>query len=175
MTSNNRNRRWAVGAAFAVALIGLANAPAADADADLDPFQDLFGDTGINSWTPSADSFLNSMDPTNALGGSLDTSVDNFLSTAEATNFSPVTTISDIVSQIDPHAFTTDGTLLFGMGSDIIPLDSTGEFALGLDYGLFASGLSPVLDPLITDIWLAANVPAELAALLVILGIPLGI
>ena len=52
MSSNNRNRRIAVGVAFAVALIGLANAPAADADDDLDPFQDLFGDSGINTWTP---------------------------------------------------------------------------------------------------------------------------
>ena len=57
MSSNNRNHRWtggvgmAVGAAFAAALIGLANAPAATADTDLDPFQDLFGDTGINTWT----------------------------------------------------------------------------------------------------------------------------
>ncbi len=34
----------AVGAAFAAALIGLAHAPAARADADLNPFQDLFGD-----------------------------------------------------------------------------------------------------------------------------------
>jgi hypothetical protein len=37
MSSGNRNL-LAVGAALAAALIGLANAPAAEADADLDPF-----------------------------------------------------------------------------------------------------------------------------------------
>jgi len=68
----------AVGAAFAAALFGLAHAPAARADAEPDPFQDLFGEVGINGWSPSGtDSFLVSSDPT--LAASLDTSVDNFL------------------------------------------------------------------------------------------------
>ena len=67
----------AVGAAFAAALIGLANAPAARADTEPEPFQYLFGDSGINTWTPSADSLLNSSDPT--LAGNWDTSGDNFL------------------------------------------------------------------------------------------------
>jgi hypothetical protein len=48
----------AAGTAFAAALIGLANTPAARADTEPDPFQDLFGTTGINSWTPSADASL---------------------------------------------------------------------------------------------------------------------
>ena len=48
----------AVGAAFAAALIGLANAPAARADTEPDRVEDLFGDSGINSWTPSVDSSL---------------------------------------------------------------------------------------------------------------------
>ena len=39
----------AVGVAFA-ALIGLA--PAARADTEPDPFEALFGDSGINTWTP---------------------------------------------------------------------------------------------------------------------------
>jgi hypothetical protein len=53
----NRNRQWAGGVgmpagAFAAALIGVANTPAARADND--PFEDLFGDSGINTWTPTA-------------------------------------------------------------------------------------------------------------------------
>ena len=48
----------AAGTAVAAALIGLANAPAATADTDLDPFQDLFDNTGFNPWTPTADTDL---------------------------------------------------------------------------------------------------------------------
>ena len=48
----------AVGAAFAAALIGPANARAARADTEPDPLEDLFGDSGINSRTPSVDNFL---------------------------------------------------------------------------------------------------------------------
>jgi hypothetical protein len=73
-----RHRRWvlgvdiAVGAAFVAAMIGLANA--ARADTDLDPYEDLFGTAGINTWTPSADSSLASIDPTGALAANFDTS-----------------------------------------------------------------------------------------------------
>jgi hypothetical protein len=61
VSSNNRNRRWTngvgtVGAAFAAALIGLA--PAARADTEPDPFEDLLGSYGSNSWTVSADNAL---------------------------------------------------------------------------------------------------------------------
>lgn len=63
----------AVGVACA-ALIGLA--PAARADTEPDPFQALFGDTGINTWTVSADNSLATSDPT--LAANFDTSVDNF-------------------------------------------------------------------------------------------------
>src|SRR5271167_4666870 len=138
----------AVGAAFAAALIGLANAPAARADTDLDPFQDLFGDTGINTWTPSADSFLASIDPTNALAGNLDTSVDNFLTLADS-SYGPDVPFSELAYAIDPNAFNPDAGFLFNscVGCDIIPLDPTGDFALGLDYTVFASGLAPTLDP----------------------------
>jgi hypothetical protein len=67
----------AVGAAFAAALIGLADAPTARADTEPDPFEDLFGTGGINTWTPSADASLATSDPT--LAASLDTTVDNYL------------------------------------------------------------------------------------------------
>jgi hypothetical protein len=80
----------AVGVAFA-ALIGVA--PAARADGP-DPFEDLFGDTGINAWTPAADASLLSSDPTEA--ANLDASVENFLADAHpsAPNFPRVTTHS---------------------------------------------------------------------------------
>jgi hypothetical protein len=154
MRTNNLNRRWAgaVGMAVSAAsvLIGLANAPAATADTDVDPFQDLFGATGINTWTPSADSFLANVDPTGALAGNFDTSVDNFLTPAGT--WGPNDPFSMLAAQFDQTAF--DPNPWFNPdsclgGCDIIPADSTGDFALGLDYTVFASGLAPTLDPLI--------------------------
>jgi hypothetical protein len=62
MSSNSRNLPgaggvgMALGAAFAAALLGLA--PGARADTEPDPFEDLFGTAGANSWTVSADSSL---------------------------------------------------------------------------------------------------------------------
>src|SRR5947209_9331856 len=85
-TAGRRQRRFslgmdlAVGAAFVAAMVALAHT--ARADTDLDPFQDLFGDTGINTWTPAADSYLASIDPTGTLAGNLDASVDNFITVA---------------------------------------------------------------------------------------------
>ena len=61
-TARQRHRRFfqgvdiAVGAALVAAMIALAHE--ARADADLHPFEDLFGTAGISSWTPSADGFL---------------------------------------------------------------------------------------------------------------------
>jgi hypothetical protein len=46
---------------------------------------------------------------------------------------------------------------------------------MGLDYTLFATGLAPVVDPIVTGLEQLSFLPQELAALLVILGIPLGI
>jgi hypothetical protein len=150
MKSNNRDRRWAggvgmaVSAAFAAAMIGLANAPAAGADADLGPFEDLFGVHGINSWTPSADSFLLSSDPT--LAASLDTSVDNFLVDAGVFVNNPFPEGDDpfsfLVSSLDPSAFSAgaDGDLL-PLVDGSLPLNATADFAVGLDYALFATGI----------------------------------
>jgi hypothetical protein len=64
----------AVGVAFAAALIGVA--PAARADTEPDPLEDLLGSYGGNSWTVSADNSLATSDPT--LAANFDTSVDNF-------------------------------------------------------------------------------------------------
>jgi hypothetical protein len=158
MGSNNRNRRRAFGAALAAALIGLANVPAAAADADLDPFQDLFGDSGINTWTPAADSYLASIDPTNALAGNLDTSVDNFVSgelVEPGAFFGQFDVISELTYASDPSGFIVENDIL-------TPLTPTADFALGLDYTLFASGLAPTLDPLIMELWNAQGLPEAL-------------
>jgi hypothetical protein len=131
----------AVSAAFA-ALIGLPNAPAATADTDLDPFQDLFGNIEINGWSPSGtDSFLAGSDPT--LAGSLDASVDNFLAAVPVSANFPEgdDPFSFLVWSLDPSAFSPDayyGPLLNGSG---LPDNAIGDFAVGLDYTLFASGI----------------------------------
>ena len=130
----------AVGAAFAAALIGLADAPAAGADTDLNPFQDLFGEIGTNSWTQSADSFLASSDPN--LAASLDTSVENFLASVPVSTDFPEgdDPFSFLVWSLDPSAFSPDasyGPLLDGG----LPDNAIGDFAVGLDYTLFATGV----------------------------------
>jgi hypothetical protein len=165
----------ATGAAFAAALIGLANAPVAGADADLNPFEDLFGSTGINTWTVGADSSLLSLDPTGALAGNLDASVDSFLAAGPA-NFGEDFTFSALTYfNIDPGAFEPDNGFLFSPGGDLVPLDLNGDLALALDYSIFASGLSSTVDPFVTGLYQLAELPREFLAFLVILGIPFGI
>jgi hypothetical protein len=169
MSSNNRNRRW-TGTAVAAALIGLANAPVAGADIEPDPFEDLFGTAGINSWTVGADSSLLSSDP--ALAASLGASVDDF-ETAAYGLLQGVDPTSELVYQLDPNSFTPpDAGFLFEtcvVACPTFPLDSTGDFALGLDYSIFASGLAPTLDPLISDFTQALYFPEQFLALLVFL------
>jgi hypothetical protein len=131
----------AVGVAFAAALVGLA--PAARGDTEPDPFEDLFGDSGINSWTPSADSFLNSSDPT--LAGDWDTSVDNFLLNI-GNQEDP---FSIIAYRLDPSAFSHDPAAFGYFLDDGVPLNATGDFALGLDWTLYESGIGATLDPII--------------------------
>jgi hypothetical protein len=144
MSSNNRNRRWvggvgmAVGAAVAATLIGLANAPAARADTDLDPFEDLFGTAGINTWTPTADTDLAAL----GLGGGFDTTVDNFQQTAFACfGYCADNPFTLLANSLDPSAFS-HGLLTFGWAPD----NAIGDLAVGLDYTTFASGLGPVVD-----------------------------
>lgn len=133
----------AVGAVFAAALIGLPDAPAATADTDLDPFQDLFGTAG-NSWTASADSFLLSSDPN--LAASLDTSVDNFWAAALTSPDFPDGTeqFTYLVWSFDPSAFTPGACGCFPPVVDpaVLPDSNIADFAVGLDYTLFASGIA---------------------------------
>jgi hypothetical protein len=144
MIRNNPNRRraggvgMAVSAALAAALIGLANAPAASADADLDPFQDLYGDIGINTWTPAADAAL----PIGT-ANSLDVSIEGVQAFGVAPPF------LNIVGQLDPTSYAVET-----IGPDqyqYVPTDGLGDLANTLDYGLYLTGLSPELDPLILD------------------------
>jgi hypothetical protein len=158
----------AVGVAFA-ALIGVA--PAARADGP-DPFEDLFGDTGINAWTPAADASLLSSDPTEA--ANLDASVENFLADAPiSTQFpegdDPFSFITWEV--LDPSAFTGEplvdhlslGTVVPGG----LPDNAIGDLAVGLDYSLFASGLAPSLDTGIADsLNFLGSLPGDALALL---------
>jgi hypothetical protein len=154
MSSTQRNRRWTGGigitafAAFAAAAIGLANAPAARADIGADPFQDLFGDTGINSWTPSADSLLNSSDPT--LAEAWDSSVENFIFNM-GNQEDPFSIIAD---RLDPSSFSMDPAGFGYFLDDGVPLNATGDFALGLDWTLWESGIGPTLDPIIFSVFL---------------------
>jgi hypothetical protein len=128
----------AAGAAFAVALIGLANAPEADADpavVDMDPFEDLHG-VATNAWTTAVDNFLVSVDPSLAAG--IDGQADLYNS-VDADPF------SDLVSAIDPNAFS---------GGVPNPDDLLGVLAVTLDYGVVTYDLpallGPGLDPLVT-------------------------
>lgn len=113
------------------------------------PFEDLFGNSGINTWTTSADSFLASNDPT--LAANLDTSVDNFL-----INFgNQVDPFSTIAYRLDPSLppdqlpFSMDPAGFGYFLDDGVPLNATGDFALGLDYLSYASGIGATLDPII--------------------------
>jgi hypothetical protein len=144
MTINIRNRRWA-----------------GDAGTEPDPFEDLFGTGGINSWTTSADASLANNDP--ALAANLDTSVDNF----EALNYSSAgedAPFSSLTYDFDPSAFSPVPYVFDNcvVACPTFPLNATGDFALGLDYTVFASGLAPTLDPVIWDLSPLLNLPEEL-------------
>jgi hypothetical protein len=132
MSSNNRNRRWA-GTAVAAALIGLAPVAAADPE----PLEDLLGDYGSNTWTVSADNWLDTNDP--SLAASLDTSVIDFKGDGIPPAF------ENIVAQFDPSAFSTE---LTGPAVDeygYFPVTDVGDLAVLSDYSLYASGLESTL------------------------------
>ena len=124
------NMVLAAGAAFAAAVIGLA--PAARAD-EPDPFQLLFGDTGINTWTPSADAYLDTNDPT--LAADFDASATDFEGGFGVDQLFASVTFTELTDTLDPSAFTASPFL----GG--VPDNAIGDLAVGLDYTLFASGL----------------------------------
>jgi hypothetical protein len=137
----------AAGAAFTAALIGLA--PAARAD-EPDPFQLLFGDSGINTWTPTADAYLDTNDPT--LASDFDASATDFEGGFGVDQLDSSVTFTLLASALDPSAFTA-APFLGGL-----PDNAIGDLAVGTDYTLFASGLGSLdayipilLGPLLLD------------------------
>jgi len=122
----------AIGVASAAALFGLANAPVAGADpavVDMDPFEDLHGVAGPDSWTIGVDNFLAANDPSLAAG--IDAGVDMYQS-ADADPF------SDLVAAIDPNAFP---------GGLPNPDDLLGVLAVTLDYGIVTYDLPALFGP----------------------------
>jgi hypothetical protein len=107
----------------------LANDPAARADTepDVNPFEDLLGSTGFNSWTPAADAALPA-----TLAASMDQSVDSFLRFSYETD--PFT---DLLLAVDPTAFSGDPDLGGGF-----PVNAIGDLAVGLDWMLSSGPLA---------------------------------
>ncbi|MFZ0715400.1 hypothetical protein [Mycobacterium sp.] len=134
-------------AAVAAALIGLA--PAARAD-EPDPFQLLFGDSGINTWTPTADTDLAALSPT--LASDFAASVDGFESGAgDLYSEDPFTLAAD---HFDPIAFIANPD-----GVGLLPDNGIADLAVGLDYTLFSTGGYGLVDPFVDALLGALGVP----------------
>src|SRR5271157_3603742 len=117
----------AVGAAFAAALIGLA--PAARADTEPDPFEDLLGMAGVNTWTPTADA-------------NLDASIDTF--NADVETAYQIDPLSLLAFEFDPSGFTQGGFTGIDPASGGLPDNAISDLAVGLDYTLWADGATGV-------------------------------
>ncbi len=100
----------------------------------------------------------------------MDTSVDNFLALAYS-SYGEDAPFSYLLSQVDPNAFSTADLPFWSCFIDCptFPTDSAGEFALGLDYAIFASGLGPTVDPLINSIPELVYFPEQVLVLLALL------
>jgi hypothetical protein len=140
MSANNLNRRWAggVGIAVAAGLIGLA--PTASADTEPDPFQDLLGTAGVNTWTPAADASLDAGNPTEA--ANLDASIDTF--NADIALAYQIDPLSQLAFEFDPSGFTQNGFTGIDPQSGGLPDNAIADLAVGLDYTLWASGATGV-------------------------------
>jgi hypothetical protein len=137
----------AAGVTFAAVLIGLA--PAARAD-EPDPFQLLFGDSGINTWTPTADTDLAALSPT--LASDLVTSVDGYeQGTGGFYASDPFTVLAD---HLDPSAFSANPD-----GVGLLPDNGIGDLAVGLDYTVFSTGGYGSVDLLVDGLLAALGVP----------------
>jgi len=131
-------RGMAVGAAFAAVLIGLA--PAARADTEPDPFEDLLGTAGANTWTPTADAELLSSNPTEA--ANLDASIDTF--NADVETAYQIDPLSLLAFEFDPSGFTQGGFTGIDPASGGLPDNAISDLAVGLDYTLWADGATGV-------------------------------
>jgi hypothetical protein len=149
----------AVAAAFAAALIGLA--PAARADTEPDPFEDLLGTAGVNTWTPTADAELLSSNPTEA--ANLDASIDTFNNDIGLGY--QIDPLSQLAFEFDPSGFGFDGYTGDDPASGGLPLNAITDLAVGLDYTLWAGDLTGVGSGL-TDI---VQVPEDIVIALLYL------
>jgi len=164
-----RRRRSPIGVGLAacVAIAGallVADATAASADDEVipsddllggaNPFEDLFGNSGINAWTTSADSLLATNDPT--LAAHLDTSIDSFLFNFgnQVDPFSIIAYRLDPTLPLDQLPFSMDPAGFGYFLENGVPLNLTGDLAIGLDYMLYASGIGATLDPIIFQLFL---------------------
>jgi hypothetical protein len=105
-----------------------------------DPFEDLLGTAGANSWTPTADAELLSSNPTEA--ANLDASIDTF--NADVETGYQIDPLSLLALEFDPSGFGFDGYTGDDPASGGLPLNAITDLAVGLDYTLWASDLTGV-------------------------------
>jgi hypothetical protein len=125
----------AVGAACAAALIGLV--PAARADEG--PLEQLLGDTGFNSWTPTADADLQADDP--SLVAVIDPDLSPFLSGVNDGQDDP---LSLLLYEFDPSAFSQDGFTGIDPEAGGLPDNALADLVMTLDFADYATGLEGV-------------------------------
>lgn len=156
--STGRGRRTAfglataAGGALAAAMLSMGAAhadittPYVDPYSPPDPYDVLFGAQGAQGLDNAA--LDSQLALTNSSGeASFQIAVDQFESSADHP-------LADLINAIDPSAFyeQTGGGAVGDLagGAYLVPDDSLGYLATGLDYGLLTpTGLSFVLDPLI--------------------------
>jgi hypothetical protein len=112
-----------------------AAADPAAAPADVGPFELLFGDSGINSWTPDVDALLGN-------ATSLDSLVEAFQTDGAAKPFENILT-----------EWLLDYSAYSDQNGAYLPDTALGDLATTVDFSLFASGLAPSVDPAILDTW----------------------
>ncbi len=157
--STGRGRRTAfglataAGGALAAAMLSMGAAhadittPYVDPYSPPDPYDVLFGAQGAQG--PDNAALDSQLALTNSSGeASFQIAVDHFESSADHA-------LENLINAIDPSAFyeqTGGGAVgdLAARGAYLVPDDSLGYLATGLDYGLLTpTGLDFVLDPLI--------------------------
>jgi len=112
----------------------------AQADTEPDPFQDLLGTAGVNTWTPSADASLDASNPTEAVN--LDASIDTFNNDIDlAYQIDP---LSQLTFEFDPSGFAQQGFTSGDPQSRGLPDNATADLAVGLDYALWAGDATGV-------------------------------
>jgi hypothetical protein len=114
------------------------------------PFETLFGDSGINTWTPTADTDLAALSPT--LASDFATSVDGYETGAGGFYSSEPFTI--LTHDLDPTAFSANPD-----GVGLLPDTGIADLAVGLDYTVFSTGGYGSVDLLVDGLLSALGVP----------------